>query len=165
MSDQFIGELRIMSFNFAPKGWALANGQLIPINQNQALFSLFGTMYGGDGITNFALPNLQGRIALHFGGGLTQGQAAGSATVTLQAVETPTHGHSPQGNNSSGGLPALVGNTFGKSLGNAYGPPNSLATMASTTSSTGGSQAHENRMPSTVLSFCVSLTGIFPSRN
>src|ERR687890_683136 len=101
MAEPFLAEIRIMSFNFAPKGWALCNGQFLPINQNQALFALFGTMYGGNGQTTFALPNLRGRVPIHFGGGFTQGTAAGQEADTVTQSEMPAHNHFVTGNNAA----------------------------------------------------------------
>lgn len=165
MADPFIGELKIMAFGFAPKGWAQANGQVMALNQNQALFSLFGTQYGGNGIQTFALPNLQGRTALHQGGGFTIGQSGGTAVETLAPGEFPAHSHLPQANSGAGGTPGLIGNSFGKALVNAYGPGANVTPLVSTTTATGASASHENRMPSSVLNICVALQGIFPSRN
>ncbi len=181
MSNPFLGELRIFSFNFAPKGWAQANGQLMPINQNQALFSLFGTFYGGDGRVNFALPNLKGSVPIHQGAGYNMGQAAGEVAHTLSLAEMPAHNHFAMDYNGS--APASqdgveVGPT--KSLaqalvslpnnqttpGNIYGTGAPVGTMGpSTISNTGGSQPHENMMPYLTLNICVALQGIFPSQN
>ena len=168
MATPFLGEIRIMSFNFAPKGWALCNGQLLPINQNQALFSLLGTMYGGDGRVNFALPNLQGRTPMHAGNGFVQGQQVGAEAVTLGLSELPAHNHFVHGTSAN----ATTNNGSGGSLGYAkagtpiYGPFANPTSMAvGTVSSVGGGQPHENRQPFQVLSACIALQGIFPSRN
>jgi microcystin-dependent protein len=161
----FAAELRLFSFNFAPKGWALCNGQLMPINQNQALFSLLGTTYGGNGQTTFALPNLRGRVPIHIGQGFTQGQAAGEEAHTLSQSEMPAHTHflSASSANADNINP---GNNMFASFNAGYAPPNNLVALApATITNTGGSQAHENRQPYTVLSYGICLTGIFPSRN
>jgi microcystin-dependent protein len=159
----FMGELKLMSFNFAPQGWAQCNGQLLPINQNQAIFSLLGTQYGGDGRVNFALPDLRGRTPNHRGNGFSQGQAGGEQSHTLAEAEMPAHNHLVMATNSTGdtGDPAVLGKV---SL--TYGPPNSLTTIEPTTiTSVGGGQPHENRAPYLVLNWCIALQGIFPSRN
>jgi microcystin-dependent protein len=165
MAEPFLAELRLMSFNFAPKGWAQCNGQLLPINQNQALFSLLGTTYGGDGRVNFALPDLRGRVPQHFGAGFTLGQRGGSAAHTLTQQEMPAHSHVQTGTTANGDTP-LATNNFFAAVGNMYLPPASLTTLLpATVSTTGGSQAHENRQPYLVLNYCIALQGIFPSQN
>ncbi|MBL7806160.1 MAG: phage tail protein [Saprospiraceae bacterium] len=170
MATPFLGEIKIVGFNFAPKGWALCNGQLLPINQNQALFSLFGTTYGGDGRTNFALPDLRGRVPIHVGNNHTQGERAGEEAHTLSINEMPVHNHTVNAvapNDSSGNtnLPAnaLLSNTAPAEL-YASGQA-SLSPVAQTISIAGGSQPHENRQPFLVLNFIVALQGIFPSPN
>ncbi|HVF71465.1 MAG TPA: tail fiber protein [Chthoniobacterales bacterium] len=165
MAEPFLSEIRIMSFNFAPKGWAQCNGQLLPINQNQALFSLLGTTYGGDGRVNFALPNLRGNVPIHTGQGHTLGEAAGSSTVTISQQQLPTHLHVLQATNSNGGQASPGGTVLG-AVNNMYGPPNNLTTLnPASVSSVGGSQPHNNMMPYLVLNFCIALQGIFPSQN
>ena len=165
MAEPFLSEIRMFSFNFPPKGWAFCNGQFLPINQNQALFSLLGTTYGGNGQTTFALPNLRGQVPIHEGSGFTLGQTAGTTSVTITQQTMPTHIHVLQATNTNG----AVGNPTGGVLGavnSMYGPPNSLTTMApSDVTSLGGSQAHNNMMPYLVLNFCIALQGIFPSQN
>jgi microcystin-dependent protein len=173
VSEPFIGEIRIVGFNFPPKGWALCNGQILPINQNQALFSVLGTTYGGNGQTTFALPNLQGRAALHWGtqtGGPTYnlGETSGEVAHTLVAGEMPRHTHvvqaaaAPQDNNRS-----LDGNLLGSSsTASWYAPGPSTTTLnPATVSGVGGSQPHNNVQPYLVLNFVIALRGIFPSRN
>src|SRR5689334_7598690 len=168
MAEPFLSEVRIMSFDFAPKGWALCNGQLLPINQNQALFSLLGTTFGGDGRVNFALPDLRGRTPIHVGSGHTLGERGGEQAHTLSIAELPEHTHvlnafGSQGNNQ---FPRFnnVGNLLAQDPGNAYGPPNSLAAFnLASVSNVGGSQAHLNMQPFLTLSFCIALQGIFPS--
>ena len=169
MSEPFLSEIKIVSFNFPPKGWALCNGQLLPINQNQALFALLGTTYGGNGQTTFALPNLRGQVPIHMGNGHTLGEAAGSETVTVNIQQLPTHTHVLQGSttqaaDSSG---PSGSNVFGGSKGSQlYGPGANLVAFApATVSSVGGSQPHNNMMPYLVLNFIIALQGIFPSRN
>lgn len=165
MSEPFLSEIKIVSFNFPPKGWALCNGQLLPINQNQALFALLGTTYGGNGQTNFALPNLRGQVPIHMGNGHTLGEAAGSTSVTLNIQQLPTHIHTAQASSSNGDKPFAANSILAAAL-NAYTPPASLTTInPATVTSVGGSQPHNNMMPYLVLNFIIALQGIFPSRN
>jgi microcystin-dependent protein len=169
VTTPFLSEVKIMSFNFAPKGWALCNGQLLPINQNQALFSLLGTNYGGNGQTNFALPNFQGKVPMHQGNGFIIGQTGGEYAHTLTQQETPQHIHIPQPDNTTapvtGGNQPAATKRLANSVGtNLYDPPNSLVAMnAGVVPNVGGSQPHENSSPYLVLNFCIALTGIFPS--
>lgn len=168
MSQPFLGEIRIFSFNFPPKGWAQCDGQLLPINQNQALFSLLGTMYGGNGQTNFALPEMRGRTGLHVGNGFTQGQRAGSETVTLNTSQLPTHTHQAQGNGTANGAnqPTPVPNFWADSNRQLFAASaNGTLMAAQAVSTVGGSQPHENRSPYLTLNLCIALQGIFPSRN
>jgi microcystin-dependent protein len=167
MATPYLSELKLVSFGFAPKGWALANGQLLPINQNQALFSLVGTTYGGDGRTNFALPNLQGRAPIHTGGGYSLGQTGGEANHTLSLNEIPSHTHSLQGINANqnSGNPAngFLANTGSQTF---YAPPSNLVAMFSgDIGSTGGNQPHPNQSPYLVMNWIIALQGIFPSRS
>ncbi len=165
MAEPFLSEIRIMSFIFAPKGWALCNGQLLPINQNQALFALLGTTYGGNGQTNFALPDLRARTPIHVSGAHTLGERAGEQAHTLSIAEIPTHIHFSvaASNNPDSAQPA--GNHLATAA-NLYGPPSSLTTLSpDTVANVGGSQAHLNMQPFLTLSFCIALQGIFPSRN
>lgn len=167
-SDPFLGELKIYSFNFAPRGWTMCNGQLLPINQNQPLFSLLGTTYGGNGQTNFALPDLRGRVPMHMGSSLTQGQRAGEEFHTLITSEMPQHIHFAMANSTSPNTNTPAGNTWAGNTGfSPYSNNNSSlsAMYAGALSNTGGSQAHENRSPFLVLNICIALVGIFPSRN
>lgn len=167
MAEPFLSEIRIFSFNFAPKGWALCNGQLLPINQNQALFSLLGTTYGGNGQTNFALPNLQGRVPIHFGDGFTRGEAAGTASVTVTLQQLAQHIHVAQAFSQNGDQVAPAGNVLSTVTGlyGGAGSGNLVPLQAATIGNAGGSQAHENRMPLLTLNFCIALQGIFPSQN
>lgn len=167
MAEPFLSEIRIFSFVFAPKGWALCNGQFLPINQNQALFSLLGTTYGGNGQTTFALPDLRSRVPIHVGGGHTLGERAGELAHTLSIAALPAHRHVVNAGSADGSLATPLGNYWG---GNSERPYSAdavnLVAMSSTgTTSTGGSQAHLNMMPSLTLSFCIALQGIFPSPN
>ena len=168
MAEPFLSEIRIMSFEFAPKGWALCNGQLLPINQNQGLFSLLGTTFGGDGRVNFALPDLRGRAPMHVGGGHTLGERGGEPAHTLSIAEIPEHVHVLNASNSVGNSvnPSFsgVGNLLAQDPGNAYGAAVNLgAFIASSVTNTGGSQAHLNMQPFLTLNFCIALQGIFPS--
>src|SRR5438045_7870405 len=161
MAEPFLSEIRIMSFNFAPKGWAQCNGQLLPINQNQALFSLLGTTYGGDGRVNFALPNLQSRVPIHMGSGHTLGERAGEQAHTLSIAELPTHVHTMQASSTSGDGAAPGGQLLapGQST-QIYGPAANLTPLqSSTVANVGGSQAHLNMQPFLVLNFSIALQG------
>ena len=165
MAEPFLSEIRIMSFGFAPRGWALCNGQLLPINQNQALFSLLGTTYGGNGQTNFSLPNLQGRTPIHSGSGHTLGEQGGEQAHTLTIPELPAHTHAAQGSTTNGDSVTPIGGVLG-GVSNMYGPAANLAALnPATVANVGGSQAHQNMQPFLALSFCIALQGIFPSQN
>ena len=170
MAEPFLSEIRLMSFDFAPRGWALCNGQLLPINQNQALFSLLGTTFGGDGRVNFALPDLRGRTPIHVGSGHTLGERGGEQAHTLSIAELPEHAHvanatTTQANQTSNGaapsrMPAQSNFSF------LYGPAANLQAMApNALGNVGGSQAHLNTQPYLTLSLCIALQGIFPSPN
>jgi microcystin-dependent protein len=166
MAEPFLAEIRIMSFNFAPQGWAMCNGQLLPINQNQALFSLLGTMYGGNGQTNFALPDLRGKVPIHMGQGFTEGQSGGEQAHTLSIAELPTHTHMVRANAGASGGSATPANNYLSGGNNAYHVPAGLTAFnAGTVTNTGGSQAHLNMQPFLTLNFCMALQGIYPSRS
>lgn len=168
MAEPFLSEIRIMSFVFAPKGWALCNGQLLPINQNQALFSLLGTTFGGDGRVNFGLPDLRARAPIHVGSGHTLGERGGEQAHTLSIAETPTHTHSVAANSTATGGTASPNNGFLGGGNNVYAAPNAgaLTTLRpDVITSVGGGQAHLNMQPFLTLSFCIALQGIFPSQN
>jgi microcystin-dependent protein len=170
MSQPYIGEIRLVGFNFAPQGWALCNGSLLPISENPALFNLLGTTYGGDGVSTFALPNLQSRIPFHqgtnAGNTMVLGQISGSETVTLLTNQLPVHTHTLAANSSDGTQPSPAGGFWAKSgLGefSTEAPTKSMAT--STTLPTGGSQPHDNMPPFLVVNFVIALFGIYPSQS
>ena len=181
MGTPFLSEIKIITWNFAPKGWALCNGQQLPINQNQALFSLLGTTYGGNGQTTFALPDLRARAAMHFGNGHNQGESAGSTAVTVNIQQLPSHIHFGNASNTNGtanvsgitpantkflaqALVSIQGG--GTTEAQIYGTGALTAPMnPATIGNTGGSQPHENRQPYLALNFCIALIGVFPSRN
>ena len=165
MSEPFLSEIKIISFNFPPKGWAFCNGQLLPINQNQALFSLLGTTYGGDGRVNFALPNLQGRVPNHMGNGLTLGEMGGEAAHTVNISELPAHNHVPVGFDSTATTPIPTGDLWANGNEPAYSNTFNAAMNPKCVTATGGSQPHENMSPYLVLNFIIALQGIFPSQN
>ncbi|HUQ05937.1 MAG TPA: tail fiber protein [Kofleriaceae bacterium] len=165
MGTPFLAEIRLMSFNFAPQGWAQCNGQFLPINQNQALFSLLGTTYGGNGQTTFALPDLRGRVAMHVGPGFSQGQTGGEAAHTVTQIELPTHSHAVGALTGAATTNVPTGNRLAVA-NNQYAPATNLAALVpSTVTSVGGSQAHENRQPYLALMFCIAITSPnFPLR-
>lgn len=165
MSEPFLAEIRIFSFNFAPRGWAMCNGQLLPINQNQALFALLGTTYGGDGRINFALPDLRTRVPLHFGAGFTLGERGGEQAHTLSLNEMPQHVHTGMARSANADTPIASGNSLA-SANNVYAAPGALTPLhSSSMGNVGGSQAHQNMQPHLVLNYCIALQGIFPSPN
>jgi microcystin-dependent protein len=168
MAEPFLSEIRIMSFGYAPRGWAMCNGQLLPINQNQALFSLLGTTFGGNGQTNFALPDLRGQVPIHVGGGHTLGEKAGQQSHTITINELPTHVHVANATS----IPATAGNPANNrllsqsTLAALYTNASNLTAMDPTSiGNVGGSQAHLNMQPFLALNFCIALQGIFPSPN
>lgn len=167
MAEPFLAEIRIFSFGFPPKSWALCDGQLLPINQNQALFALLGTNYGGDGRVNFGLPNLQGNVPLHMGGGFVIGQRGGEQGHTLTVSELPQHTH-PVKVNTGGGSQLSPANGYWAAdpNGNAtFGTVRNTSLSPLATQATGGGQAHLNMMPFLTLNFCIALQGIFPTQN
>ncbi|MGJ8570401.1 MAG: phage tail protein [Hoeflea sp.] len=173
MSEPFLAEVRLMGFNFAPRGWAFCDGQILPINQNQSLYSLLGTTYGGDGRTSFALPDLRGRTPIHTGrsnggGDHTLGQRSGEETHTLGANEMPQHDHvahasSANGDqlNPTGAILAAAANLYAPAAASPVRQPVASSTVAHV----GGGQAHENMQPYIAVNFCIALRGLFPSRN
>jgi microcystin-dependent protein len=167
MSEPFISEIKIMSFGFPPKGWAMCNGQLLPINQNQALFSLLGTTYGGDGRVNFGLPNLQGRTPMHVGNGHVLGERGGEQAHTLSISELPTHTHTASAANvpATSNAPSNARMISQSAGANMYAAASNLGAMVPQALATvGGSQAHLNTQPFLTLTFCIALQGIFPSQ-
>jgi microcystin-dependent protein len=168
VAEPFLAEIRVMSFGYAPAGWALCNGQLLPINQNQALFALLGTTFGGNGQTNFALPNLQGRTPIHVGDGHILGATGGEPAHTLNSQEMPQHMHLMAASTSATGGSASPSNAFLGGGNNVYAAPDAgkqVPLRPETIGLVGGSQAHQNLQPFVTLSFCIALVGIFPPRN
>ncbi|WP_269580827.1 phage tail protein [Roseibium sp. Sym1] len=171
MSEPFLAEIRLIGFNFAPRGWAFCDGQILPINQNQSLYSLLGTTYGGDGRTSFALPDLRSRTPIHRSSGHSLGQKSGAETVTLTAAQIPAHTHAVKAS-------SLAGNS-NQPMGRVLAAPSSAANLtyrapeaatstpmrSGTVSNAGGSQAHNNMQPYLTVNFCIALQGLFPSRN
>jgi microcystin-dependent protein len=169
MSDPYIGEIKLVSFTYPPRGWAFCNGQILPIAQNQALFSILGTMYGGNGVTTFALPNMQGRVPVHQGinqGVYQVGQAAGEVAHTLTVNEMPAHLHPPvaQSTASAPGI-SPAGAIWAAASSAVYAPAPNTPMNPAAVATTGGSQPHPNLPPYLVLNFAIALVGIFPSRN
>jgi microcystin-dependent protein len=164
MAEPFLSEIRLMSFGFAPNGWALCNGQFLPINQNQALFSLLGTTYGGNGQTTFALPDLRGRVPIHFGSGHSLGEQGGEQAHTLSINELAAHSHAPAASTAAT-TPDPAGAVWADPGKAAYGNGGAYALDPAAIGSVGGSQAHLNMQPYLTLSFCIALQGIFPSQN
>jgi len=173
MSEPFLAEVRVFGFNFPPRGWALCDGQILPINQNQSLFSLLGTTYGGDGRTSFALPDLRGRTPLHVGDSSTPGavshnlgQRSGEEAHMLTSSEMPGHGHSVAANAASATSDEPQGNLPARSSFDAYRSSSTLGSFASeTVANTGGGTSHDNMQPWLAVNFCIALQGLFPSRN
>ena len=173
MADPFVAEIRIFPFNFAPKGWAFCDGQLMPLSQNTALFSLLGTTYGGDGKSTFALPNLQGRAPMHFGQGPglsphNFGETGGNGTVALSESELPAHSHAMMAQSSLATSKTPTGNTLARpGKGQTYAPSSAnVVAMASQALAPAGSQApHNNMMPYLTFHFCIALQGVFPPRS
>ncbi len=171
MSEPFLAEVRMVGFNFAPRGWAFCDGQILPINQNQSLYSLLGTTYGGDGRTSFALPDMRGRTPIHVGNGHRQGQKSGEETHTLSAAEMPQHDHAMMATDNSATLTDGTGRVLGRTTTDVYSasaPNTDLATTPAgdrAVPNVGGGQAHENMQPYLAVNFCIALQGLFPSRN
>jgi len=165
MSEPYLGQISIFAFDFPPKGWAQCNGQSLPINQNQALFSLLGTTYGGNGQTTFALPDLRGRVSMHLGEGHSQGERAGQESVTLTAAEMPQHTHAAFSNTAPGTATSPSANFWARdSGGNAvYSTVGGTLLNANAITSVGGSQPHSNLAPLLTVNYCIALQGIFPS--
>ncbi|MEO9528854.1 tail fiber protein [Roseibium sp.] len=170
MSEPFLAEVRMVGFNFPPRGWAFTDGQILPINQNQSLYSLLGTTYGGDGRTSFALPDLRSRTPIHKGDGYTLGQKGGAETVTLVAAQIAAHTHTVKAVSVAGNDRSPEGTLFAAEVGAdlPYREPQAASTTAlrsGTVTNAGGGQAHNNMQPYQTLNFCIALQGLFPSRN
>jgi microcystin-dependent protein len=165
MSEAFLGEIRPLAFPFAPKGWALCNGQLLQISQNTALFSLLGTTYGGDGVRTFALPNLQGRVPLHFGNNYALGQVSGALTHTLTVSELPQHNHLFHGTDSDATDTDPTGRLVAKTTEKIYGTNPSATMKSDSVGPVGQSQPHDNMQPYLTINFCIAIQGIYPSRS
>ncbi len=167
MSSPFLGEIRMVGFNFAPAGWAMCNGQILPISQNSALFSLFGTTYGGDGVSTFGLPDFRGRQPFHQGPGFVIGQIAGTENETLITNQLPSHSHTLSATKTASSASAPVNNVLANTTSTTtpiYSPPGNPTPMANALTNTGGSLPHNNIQPFQVITFVVALEGIFPSR-
>jgi microcystin-dependent protein len=168
MAEPFMGELKLAAFNFAPKGWSLCDGQLMPINQNQPLFALLGTTYGGNGQTTFGLPDMRGRIPAHFGQGLVQGQVGGEESHRLSVAEMPAHTHFMVASSADANTPN-PSNAILAASNNGFAPLTGQSPLTTlrppSISDAGQSQAHENRQPYLVLAWMIALQGVFPSRN
>ena len=170
VSEPFLAEVKMVGFNFAPRGWAFCDGQILPINQNQSLYSLLGTTYGGDGRTSFALPDLRSRTPVHPGSGINQGQKGGEESHTLSAAEMPQHTHSSSVNSATGNQGSDTSPTGNVMASQArrespiYAQPANLTSL-SPVANTGGGQSHENMQPFLAVNFCIALQGLFPSRN
>ena len=167
MSEPFLAEIRIVGFNFAPRGYALCDGQTLPISQNQSLYSLVGTTYGGDGRTTFALPDLRGRTPIHVGAAHQQGQKGGEETHSLSVTEIPQHDHTAQGSSDQANSPLPTNNLLADSAPNEifHSPTNLVTLRSGTTANTGGGQGHDTMQPYLALNFVIALQGLFPSRN
>lgn len=170
MATPFIGQIAIYAFNFPPRSWALCNGQLLPINQNQALFSVLGTTYGGNGAQNFALPSLQGRTPVHWGYApglsyISLGQQSGSTSVTLTATQMPAHSHSVSASTNAPTQGAPTNVAWATAANIPYSDTASETMAAGALANAGSSQPHNNMAPSLALNYCIALYGIFPSRN
>lgn len=165
MAEPFLAEIRLFSFNFPPKGWAACDGALLPINQNQALFSLLGTTYGGNGQTIFGLPNLQGRVPMHMGAGFTLGQQGGAETHQLTPAEMAEHTHSAQGSVARGAQHSPANGLWAAQSTSPYGTTPQQAMSGAAVTAVGGNQPHSNMQPYLAINFCIALQGIFPSQN
>ncbi len=170
MAEPFLAEIRVVPFNFPPTGWAFCNGQILPISQNSAVFSLIGTFYGGNGTSNFALPDLQGRVPIGFGQGpglttRTIGESGGAASVTLTGVQIPAHTHAIAASSQAATTHSPVSGYAAKSVRTAYATSPVATAAPSAIEAGGGNQAHNNLQPYLTLSFIIALNGIFPSRS
>lgn len=164
MSEPFLAEIKIIGFNFAPHGWALCNGQILPINQNQSLYSLLGTTYGGDGRISFALPDLRGRTPIHVGDGFQLGQKTGEEAHALAANEIPQHSHTVQASTADADAPIPTGMLLASANNLYHDPANNLSLRSETIANTGAGQGHNNMQPYITLNYVIALQGLFPSR-
>ena len=165
MAEPFLGEIKLFSYSYAPQGWAFCNGQLLQINQNQALYAILGATYGGDGRTTFALPDLRGRAPVHVGSSIRLGQSSGEEQHTLTINEMPNHTHVASATNITATSKIATGNVWGKTNANMYAQQANTTMNPEALMSSGGNQPHNNMQPYTVLNYCIAITGIFPSRN
>jgi len=165
MSEPFLAEIRMVGFNFAPRGWGFCDGQLLPINQNQSLYSLLGTTYGGDGRTSFALPDMRGRTSIHKNSGHNLGQKSGENTHTLSATEMAQHSHNEIATTVAANLSTPGGNYLAKTTSNIYGTSTNQVQNSGALNLAGGGLSHENMQPYLAVNFCIALKGLFPSRN
>ena len=165
MAQPYVGEIRMFAGNFAPAGWMFCEGQLLPISENETLFQLIGTTYGGDGRVNFALPDLRSRVPIHVGSGHTLGEKGGEPAHTISIAELPTHTHTAQGSPTNGDTPVPTNFVLGAALNSYRTPDNLISLNPGSVANVGGSQAHLNMQPFLTLSFCIALQGIFPSPN
>ena len=165
MSEPFLAEVRMVGFNFAPRGWAFCDGQILPINQNQALYSLLGTTYGGDGRTTFALPDLRGRVPMHVGNGHQLGQKSGEESHALSVPEMPAHQHAVQASSANADAPVPAGTVLAGANNVYHDPSSPTSLLGSTVATVGAGQGHANMQPYLAVYFCIALQGLFPSRN
>ncbi|WP_134682957.1 phage tail protein [Brevibacillus migulae] len=165
MSEPFLGEIQMFPYGFVPRGWAPCDGSLMPINQNQPLFALLGTTYGGDGMTTFALPDLRGRVPVHVGEGITLGQAGGEENHQLNVQEMPMHTHTARASEAAATTKVAAGNSWAKTSTHVYAAGANGQMSSSAIAPTGSGQAHANMQPYTVFRFCIAIQGIFPSRD
>ncbi|MDH3451998.1 MAG: tail fiber protein [Gammaproteobacteria bacterium] len=166
MSEPFLAEIRMFGFDFPPRGWAFCDGQILPINQNQSLFSLLGTTYGGDGRTSFALPDLRGRTPIHVGSGFNLGLRSGQDQVVLSFQEIPNHTHTLNVSTANAAANTPTGNLYARSATPLYHARSSTVNMRTdTVANSGGGQGHENMQPFLAVRFCIAIQGLFPSRN
>ena len=165
MATPFLGQILITAFNFAPTGFALCNGQALSIQQNQALFALLGTMYGGDGIQTFALPNLQGRVPIHSGGDFVPGASGGEVSHTLITAEIPSHTHPVTASSADPNSATGANGLWARNNASPYAPSANAVMNAASVSGGGGNQPHNNMPPYLTISFCIAMLGIFPSRS
>jgi microcystin-dependent protein len=165
MSEPFMGEIRVFTFNYAPRGWAFCNGQTMAINQNQALFSILGTTYGGDGVTTFKVPNLQGATPVHVGAGIALGGTGGEAGHQLTINEIPAHTHVPMGASVTADSTSAAGGTWAAAGEKPYSLQANVNMKPAVIAAAGSNQAHSNMQPYLVTNFCIALQGIYPTRN